>query len=169
MQARQLPGHGVAVGHDAQCQCVGLPRQQQVDQAEVLECGAVVGPVAQRGLQCGERLGVFAPLHMQRRDVVVGLGEVGVVFGQGPPLRHRLGAASGLGQQRALEETHARITWLAGQVPLGALQRQREVTGTAKPFDLGQCIGRTHRRSATQEDDRQQCAQQEIGWVHRRL
>ena len=79
---RQLGLHRGVAGIELQGAAVGLAGQLGVDVAEVLVRGGVAGVGADRHLERGTRLVELALAGVQHREVVVRLGQLGVVLGE---------------------------------------------------------------------------------------
>ena len=99
-----------------QCLVIGLTCQFGVNITQVFVGGSVAGVGADGHLQRGAGLVELALACVQNRQVVVGLGQLGVVFGQpGEGCDGFLGFAC-VALNHSLEKTHLGITWLCHQM-----------------------------------------------------
>ena len=106
--------------------------------------------VAQGHLEGGAGLLELVARGQKHGQVVVGLGQFGVVLGQGHQHFFGLVFAVEFDQDARAHEPHLRISRLAGQVGLGAGQRLLRLAVAAEAVDFGVFIG-TRRRCDYQQ------------------
>ena len=98
---------------------------------------------------------------MQHGEVVVGLGQLGIVLGE---LRERddgVGHAAGFGLDHALEETHLRVSRLRREVLVSTLQGLRVLARTQQLVDVVVLV--RERRAAAGEGGSQRKQAQSLG------
>ena len=120
---------------------VRLPREEGLDVAEILVGRSVVRVETDRLLELRARFAVVAGLRIDRGEVVVRLGELGVLLDELLQDRLRLGGAPGIGKDHGLEESHLRVFRVGGERPLGTLERCSGLARVMQPIDLAQLVG----------------------------
>ena len=157
---RELARQGRARRLETKRAPVRLRREQGVHVAEVLVRGRIAGIEPDRFLELGARLAVVAGGGVDRGQVVVRLGELGVVLHELLQNRLRFGRSARVGEHHRLEKPHLRVLGLGRQDAIGTLERGGALAGAMQAGDLAQFFGggsaRRHRDGrAKQQPERQ--------------
>ena len=136
---------------------VGLAGEPGIDVAEVFVGGCVARVGADRHFQRGPGLVKLALAGVEHRQVVIGLGQFRIVFGDFAEGGNRVAGLAGFGLDHALEEAHLRIARLAGQVLFGFGHGLGELVGFHQATDVGVVVGmrRGHRQRSRQQQQAQ--------------
>ena len=126
---------------------VGLAGQLGVYVAQVLMRSGIAGVGAYGHFKRGAGLVKKALVGIQHGQVVVGLGQLGVVFGQLGEGGNRVLGLARLRLDHTLQKAHLRVTWLARQVLVGLAQCFGVLACTQQAVNVGVVIGPCHARA----------------------
>ena len=130
---------------------VGLAGQLGVDVTQVFVCGGIAGVGPDGHLERGASFVKLALSGIEHGQVVVGLGQLGVVFGQLGERADGLCRFARLGLDHALEKAHLRITRLARQILVCLGLGFRQLASTQQLVDICIVVGvggsSSHRKS----------------------
>ena len=103
--------------------------------------GGVARVRVDRELERGFRLVEIALRGVEHREVVVGLGELGIVLGEPGEHLDRVGHALLLGEDEALEEAPLRIARLRFQECLDLVERRLQLALAVEFLRFAQVVG----------------------------
>ncbi len=137
----QLGLHRRVAGIELQRLVVGLAGQARIDVAQVLLRRGVAGVGADGHFQRGACLVVLRLARVEHGQVVVGLGQLGVVLGQLDEGGRGVGALAAFGLDHALEKAHLRVARLGRQVLIGTCQRLGMLALAQQLADIAVVVG----------------------------
>ena len=140
-RARACCGSARARGLEAKGPGVRLPGQQRLDVAEILVRRRIARVEADRFLELGARLAVLAARGIDRGEVVVRLGELGVVLHELLQDRLRLARTAAVGEENRFQESHLRILRIGGEHAVGAFERGGCLAGVVQPRGFREVLG----------------------------
>lgn len=124
-----------------------MRRELRVDVAEVLVGGGGIGLDADRHLEVLARALVVAARRVQDGEVVVRLGQLGIVLGEGAEDRQRLVRAREFGQDHAAQEAAVGVLRPRGEVLVHERERRARIAGAQRGARGAQVVVLRVRRS----------------------
>ena len=119
---------------------IGLAGQLGIHIAQVFVGGGVAGVGADRHFQRGAGLVKLALAGIQHSQVVIGLRQLRVVFGQSAEGGDGLGGFAGVALDHAFDEAHLRVAGFACQVLVGLGECLIEFTVACQLGNVGVVI-----------------------------
>ena len=133
--------HGGVSAVKLQRLAISLAGEPGVDVAQILMGRGVTGIGAYRHFKRGPGLVKLALTGIEHGQVVVGLGQLGVVFGDFCEGGNRVASLAGFGLYHAPEKAHLRVARLRGQVLVSLGEGFGVLIGADQTADIGIVVG----------------------------
>ena len=131
---------------------VGLAGQLGVNVTQVFMGRGVTGVGSYSLFQCGASLVKLALPRVEHGQIVVGLRQFRVVFGQPVECGNRLIHLAGIPLDNALEEAHLRVPWFVCQKSIGLGLGLHQFASTQQLQGIGVFVGTCGPRHANRQE-----------------